>query len=598
VLTGAGSTGLSVQASPAVGSDLRQRVMIKWEMQADIAAERQIDGRPDRTGQVVKPIYLIPMTGLPADDRLAMMFNGKNRSLTSSTEANRDSKSLIREVPDLLNVVGNDIAFELLDERPDLAAHLDVDVPKEADALRAMSPQYFINKLTGRIGLLFVEEQEALYAELQARFNGRIDQLTAEGKNPLIVRCLEWRAKVLGRELFQGEQKVSKGIKSQLNSPVFLTELEYGETLVAVKAEQIDARLRREATLGGVVDFNDKPYFAEIGAYVARNKENLIARNMSRRFRSVAEALADKGPNETKTTVAKIRWLEEIIPNLGVGSVYFEPDLQGDLVPHVVLRASAPMDKEAYLRLSEYVLYVVRPGSNEIMLKTASQLFSMSATFLGPRFADLPDVRRQFDEALNGVVSRRACVLDGNLFEAVAFNLRESVGSKIVYTDQDGVRQHGVLVRKDVSVAKLKSIPERVRNVETLMGLLDQGVVLTDSSDGRTDTDKARASLLIKPLDSGVALLAPDSKVNGGGYFLDPVLARITGKEKLCKFGLSFSTKGGRMVANVEKGMVFSVLSYLVDEKKIKFFVSNKAALAVARSRSDDAECNIRAVAA
>lgn len=73
----------------------------------------------------------MPLTGLPADDRLAMMFNNANRSLTSSTVANRDSRELIKDVPDLLNVVGDEVAAELLYERPELASRLDINLPEE-----------------------------------------------------------------------------------------------------------------------------------------------------------------------------------------------------------------------------------------------------------------------------------------------------------------------------------------------------------------------------------------------------------------------------------------------------------------------------------
>ena len=82
VINAAGSTGLSLHSSPTEGVDTRQRVMICAEMQLDVATQRQVTGRVGRRGEVNEPRFEFPMLGLPAQDRLMMMFNGKNRSLS------------------------------------------------------------------------------------------------------------------------------------------------------------------------------------------------------------------------------------------------------------------------------------------------------------------------------------------------------------------------------------------------------------------------------------------------------------------------------------------------------------------------------------
>lgn len=586
VLTGSGSTGLSVQASPAVGRDVRPRVMIKWEMQPDIAQERQMDGRHNRTGQVMRPEYVVPMTGLPADDRVAMMFNNKNRSLTSSTVANRDSKELIREVPDLLNVVGDEVAADLLNENMALAMHLDIQMPRDADEAASKPPLWYINKLTGRISLLRVEEQEALYADLQSRFLERLDKLRAEGRNPLEVECMDWKARVVDRELFMGEEVAAAGkSRSQFNSAVYITTVEYEQVLKAVRAEEVDKNIRANteamAELG--VSVNEDAVFRTILNHLEVNRDELLRKHLGRKHKTIEEALGDENPNEVKATADKIDWLSENLPNLGYGTVYMERDLEGKMVPHVVLRANPPVRMDAFTRLSDYLVYTMQPGSDVVSINTLSSLYSKGVWLESMRFEDHALARAEFDNAPNGEVTKTARVLDGNLFESVSINLRERVGSKIVYTDDSGARQHGILIHNGISARKLANICERVRDAG-LLAMVVKSMPITTNAQGETGGREAQYDLIVQKNRNGeIELAAPGSKIRGGHIFLDPVLSRIAGKEKQSKFNLNFSLSGARMKAIVHERELTEVIRYLVEEKNLNFYVKDKLVLREAR---------------
>lgn len=598
VLTGSGSTGLSVQASPAVGRDVRSRVMIKWEMQPDIAQERQMDGRPNRTGQVVKPEYKVPMTGLPADDRVAMMFNNKNRSLTSSTVANRDSKELIREVPDLLNAVGDKVAEELLFENEALATHLDIALPKDPDEMAGKPPLWYINKLTGRISLLRVAEQEALYGELQSRFQELLDKLTAEGQNPLEVECHDWRATVVERDVFMGEdaQKTANR-RSQFNSAVYLTTLEYERTMQAVRAAEVDQRINANldalAEMGGASIEGRE--FATIIDYLESQRGAILMRNLGRRHKSIAEALADNNMNDVKSANQKIDWLLENLPYLGYGSLFVDKDLEGNRVPHVVLRVNPPSKREAYIRLSDYIVYTMQPGSDVVQMNTLSSLYAKGVGFEPVRFKDHGLVRAAFDNAENGVIRKKARVLDGNLFEAVSVNLRERIGSKIVYTDVSGARQHGILVHADIGPRRLAGIPERVRDPELLASVIRHTPITTNTK-GETGGSEAKYNVIMQCDYRGrFELRVPGSKAWGGDIYLDPVLSVIAGKEKKNKFNLNFSLSGGKMVAIVPEYEVAEVIRYLIQEKELNFFVKDREFLKKVREQRKNASCDRQA---
>ena len=587
VLTVSGSTGLSVQASPAVGKDLRARRMIKWERQNDITAERQIDGRHDRRGQVERPEYVVPLTGLPADDRLAMMFNNANRSLTSSTVANRDSRELIKDVPDLLNVVGDEVAAELLYERPELARKLDINLPEEGDGW-AKPPLWYVKSLTGHMTLLRTDEQFALYADLQARFIERLDQLKAEGRNPLEVMCHEWKARVASREIFAGavREADSGAVRSMFNSPVYLTHLEYEQEMKAIRSAEVDEKI-----LSGNGQVHGAQAFTSILADLKARRHELLERVKGSKFPTVEEALAakpkeDGGRNEAQKLAEKLEWMAVNLARLGKGSVFAELDLEGRRIPNVVISYSAPSRPEAYARLGDYTLHTMVPGSDEIRTRTLSSVFASESHIEPTAFMDHVAARRMLDEAKNGIVTRRARVLDGNLFEATSLNLREHVGRKVVYTDVSGTRQHGILVHAFVSSNDLLSLPERVRELELLAAAIDRREVTT-SRGGEIDRDDKQAVLLSKHRDGHYLLKVPGTKIAGGQYFLDPVLSVIKEKEHLNKFGLEFQSRKGQMVADVAPAQLKGVLRYLVNDLNVDFFIKDREFLRELRNQLD-----------
>ncbi len=576
ILTVSGAVGYSMQASPAVGSDVRQRTMIKGEMQADIAMERQMDGRPNRTGQISKPKYKIPQTGLPADDRGLMMFNSKNRSLTASTVANRDSADLVREVPDLLNSVGDMVALDLLEEDPELAHRLDIDMREDTDVFHRQ-PLYYIKVLTGRICLLKVSEQRAIYADLEARFHEKVDRLKAEGRNPLEVVCHEWRAKVVSRAPFMGGEVGGKAKRSQFNSPVYLTVVEYSEEQKAVRADAIDKRIAMAVAAGS-------PNPSGIASYLQEHRADILQRHTPKRFESVQQALEDKEPNEAKTTLAKLDWLERNLASLQPGAVFQQRDLEGNNVETVVLRVSLPNKLEAYLRLSEYVVYTMKPGSDVVTMETASSLFANAIDLSKQRFAQHRQAREDFDSARNGTVLRRARLLDGNLFEATSLNLRQRVGRKVVYTDETGARQHGILVYSDISDKALASIPERVRDPALVIAMSRLRPFTTDpSGDYREDGGvKLRMGRV-----GQIELSVPGAKKWGGKVFTDPVLTPIDGQKEKCRFNLEFRTSGDRMLATVPVGREEELAQYLIEGHGYTFYTVERAELLKARASLD-----------
>ncbi|MDA4833525.1 hypothetical protein NY536_18990, partial [Enterobacter hormaechei] len=80
-----------------------------------------------RVGQIHPPLYTVPLQGLASSDRLAQLFNRKNRSLTAASTATRENESNIKDTLDLLNEVGQFVSREYLKNNPDIAVTLDID---------------------------------------------------------------------------------------------------------------------------------------------------------------------------------------------------------------------------------------------------------------------------------------------------------------------------------------------------------------------------------------------------------------------------------------------------------------------------------------
>lgn len=600
LLTQSGSTGLSIHASPAVGSDLRPRRMIKWEMQANIAEEMQMDGRHNRTGQVEVPEFLIPLTGLPADDRLAMMFNNKSRSLTASSEANRDSKNIIREVPDLLNVVGDRAAMDMLYETHGLATKLDIKLPEDPEEAREKSGLWFASKTSSRLSLLPVAEQEATYADWQSRFTSLIDQLNAEGKNPLEVKVHKWNAKVIDSFVLQGEESTpnsKSGRKSMFDEPVRVTTVEFHQEMKPLKADQVDNMIL--ANWEGVVaqtGVDSAGRCSDIHQTLQAGYQDYLKRNLAKRFESVEAALADEEDNNVKNMARTLNYLNRNLPNLYPGAVFMDTDEEGRNIPKVVVRYNAPQTREGYARAAEYVIYAVEPGSHVLEMTSLSRLMANKIDLSGLDFRSSSYARKQFDDAPAGIVRREAKLLDGNIFEAMCINIREKVGSKVVYTDEEGRRQHGILVRNGFSISKLENMAERVKNTEVLQAYLESGRdghMITNNTDGSRKLESTTVAMrfLGREYSDGPAvfqLVTPAAKANGGHIFLDPLLTSLPGKEDLCEFGLHFEKRGSQMVARVSADQAQPLMQYLIDQKGVNFFLVDKQMLEQARQQIRD----------
>lgn len=240
IINRSAATGVSLHASPATGADLRPRVMIKLQVLSEITAERQMDGRIHRFAQVHPGSYWIPLSGFAAQDRLFQLFNKKNRSLTAASSATRDNATNVSEAADLLNVVGESVVRQYLEERPSLAEKLGLGVPSESEDGGGASS--YARKLMGRLVCLPKATQDRVLSELDMEFRMRVEALDAKGLNPLKLAWFDWRATVKPVAVLQAGDSASESIGKQ---PLNLVELSYRQKIAPIDWERVTSAVDR-----------------------------------------------------------------------------------------------------------------------------------------------------------------------------------------------------------------------------------------------------------------------------------------------------------------------------------------------------------------
>ncbi len=207
-----GSTGSSAHASKDF-KDQRQRAMIVHQFELDINTEVQKRGRINRTGQVVLPEYYYITSDIPTEKRLMTMLKAKLKSLDANTTGSQKTNDETLKSADFLNKYGDIAAWNWVDENQEMMEQLGYPTyQKKTDKNgniryeRNGFKDGAVRQLTGRAGLLKVEEQDALYDDLLERYDHQIKLEKQQGTYDLETEFLPLDAETKKRFLFQKGQ--------------------------------------------------------------------------------------------------------------------------------------------------------------------------------------------------------------------------------------------------------------------------------------------------------------------------------------------------------------------------------------------------------
>lgn len=199
ILNRSGSTGISLHAGELFG-DQRQRVMVLAQFEKNIDTFIQLLGRVNRTGQVSKPIYYIPSSNVPAENRLLAVLKKKLISLQANVTASGKGQIDIKKVPDFINEIGGTVINEMVSRSRAWQQRLRVDPLGQNPA--AQEVESFARRVTGRVSLLHITQQQNFYSQLLEGFDEEVKLRRGMGQQIGAAELLPMDAKPVARQMY------------------------------------------------------------------------------------------------------------------------------------------------------------------------------------------------------------------------------------------------------------------------------------------------------------------------------------------------------------------------------------------------------------
>ena len=532
IVTRSGSTGLSAHARDDVpGWSPAPRALFELQIPQNVAERIQFWGRINRRGQCAAPTVVTPSSGLPAEVRLIAMQNAKLRQLSANTTSNQDSAALDRHVPDLLNPIGNRIARRWARQNPYQAGRLSAEVSEERDDL----PLWYVNRITSRVMLLPVSEQEAVLEELAGLYRAHLQELKAQGIQPLRTAECDWKCREVERRTFERTPAGEAESDSPFHAPVDYLTVEYERAVQPLRRVQVEGAVARNAPGW------DPAALLEALARVREARLHQAIRPTGRYpgFSSVEEGLNGSDPdNPVRRTAALFDRIEGFARAVAVGSALAwrapraggdggDAGGEGELEERrgVVTRIQAP-GRDALHLPGHYEVQIAVPGEERLKTVTLHGLDKGGYRAL----ADPEDRERllaAFDDAEAGTFTRRRDLLVGNLYSALQLAAREELGRAVIYTTHDGRRERGVLLEAELTFELLSEKPVLLRTAEQLRRFvadhLDarRAVAVSADTGGRPEHFKRGVDFVVLLRRGEVRLIVPGAHARNGPLLHD-----------------------------------------------------------------------------
>ncbi len=591
IITTAGATGLSLHAlAPTARNpslDPRQREYIELKIPNNVATRKQGFGRVNRKGQVSYPIITTLGSGLPAEMRVMSMQNQKLRAMSANTTGSRENIAEVKDIPDILNSVGNEICRRYLESHPSMLDRLGIKQSElNGEDGASEDEAYFANRVTSRIGILHVHEQRQALDELTTEFTETVREMTQRGENPFKLQELDWRASITERTLLEG-QEVNR-YQSVFDKPVYLSTITYCKVVEPIPFEEIKrrateglARLLADDRAVVPVEATDSYWYGNLViapfiklAELHGNALMEMSLAISGKFASIDEALKDTDNNPVKGIRSRLDFLGPTLSQLLPGAVVVVPDkFEGDKICVVTSIVPPLAGKEHYL--GQWEIDMVPIGDNRPIQMTLNMFNNMESD--SSRFKGNMLLNKNSEQAIKKLVASSGTkkktisfsrhVLDGNLFRAAQMAVERQLGDVVVYTQADGSRHSAVLVRSTLNAAALRELPVKLYSsavaAEFLRDKAHQHLLSTYSLGNNGDRDDA---ITLRRLHDGHMMLqVPGTRSKGGHVFLDAEIRDVAGE---------FSGNRAHMRATFHHTKLEKVLDILNRRLRISFFAS------------------------
>lgn len=549
ILNQAGATGLSLHASSKF-KDKTRRWMVLAQAEKNIDTHMQMLGRINRTGQVETPGYDQLTADIPAEKRPAAVLAKKMASLNANTTAARDSAVTSKETVDFLNLYGDEVVAQLMEDMPDVHEKLGEPLAK-AKVGDGFEREDAARKVTGRIPLLPVAEQEALYEQIETGYKAALQQADAMGENALEAKTLDLDARPVARTvLFEG-----KGGSSPFAQGAWLEEVNVkrlgkpytSEQVRAIVAENLGLTGKNDSWINlrraGVSDTDARG--TSVGAEVASYRDSINAKLL---VMDIKESEKQGRMEQFNGVVA--RWID-ISQRLSVGSTY-RLSAGENVVYGVLTKITRKKGVKLPVALGSWEAHFAIADASRHITLPFSRLAS-SAGGLGEigkvsfRHAENTDLTEKpiiqaFDD---GQLQSREdrVIVTGNLLAGFA---KVKGGAIVNYTTSTGQVRQGVLMPRSFDMKEFaQEQPAELTAAQVIPFFREAPKAIVETPNGLLTIRKAGSDYFIS---------VPKSKADGGKYYLDRQLTDIT---------RDFSSKGDRMIVTVSTAELGPALRHL-----------------------------------
>lgn len=503
IINQSGSTGISLHASENF-ADQKKRNMIIVQPELNIDVFMQTLGRVFRTGQVTPPAYQFLISDMPSEKRPAAVLGKKMASLNANTTANRKSAQTFENIPDFLNEYGDMAAVQVLRDNPEFNKKLGNPIKEASDIENAMQ------KVTGRVPVLSVKEQEQLYALLEQEYADTIAMAEAMGGTGLEAQALPLDAKLVSSiELTPKKDGVD-------------TESAFTE---ASNLQEFDVKV-----LG-------KPY-------TAKKVHELVAQGvvghegLSDALHADAESFVEKRAAKMEDEERRgdfIARAEENLHAIDDALFRFEPGTQVSLLGRdgpmdgVVTRISRKKGDNPTALSNWQMTVAVTNAQRQITIpfsklaRNVSELES-GKVVVAPSGLTEKQMETAFDSAQNEVREKR-WIATGNLLAAAE---KLKTGKIITFDDAQGSRRMGILLNKGVDAKEL------VSELDVKFPAADDAFRFFERTGGNgmvKTSDKLLRISRMSPYGDTYRIAVPAARATGGKYYLNTGLLSAVGQD-------------------------------------------------------------------
>jgi len=540
ILNQSGATGLSLHSSPKVGTDTRKRHMIIAQPELNIDTHMQMLGRVNRTGQSNLPSYGQLTANIPAEKRPSAILAKKMAGLNAATTAGKDSAVKAKDVPDFMNDYGDEVAAAVMNDSRDIHALLGSPL-KEKDTT-GFETDGAMRRVTGRIPILSLADQEKVYTMLEDAYDEYIDMLNKTGQNQLEAKAMALDAKTTAT--------------TQVVKPTSGSDSPFAE---GVNAEIVDAkRLGKPYSVEQITQLiNDKTGITD-GASLREWRETQL--KAVRQAYDARMAEINAMPTEDEQDIKQKRgntdmldaWSGKLITFINSFSptkqvLMFSPT--GGQYLGFVGNLERKGDAKNYFALGNWKLTVYVADAAKSFTIPLSKITAGSIT--EGKWSIEPtsqDIKKAIEEGSSESREERT-ILTGNMLAAYAF---DKSGQIVNYTNNQGETKQGILMPKKFDLEKaLDDKPVVFQTARIAQSFIGGSTV--DPAFGIRSADN---QLRIIPQQGNYSIRVPASKAQGGQYFLNPRLIRAVEGENFVK-------RGNEMVGTFNKESLGDVLDIL-----------------------------------